>query len=225
LDFTQLSSLSWELRVHQTREMSQKDIERHIRAEKSNANSIDDLVEIAHAAWGATLDPSHDGIKTTELETALGLQLSYDIDTCLSHLEEINVFESAVPSGPDWYVISVRLDDIINGEVDDVAEEEIDAVIQHMQDDDQAGTPGTSAVTDGGRTTVRSVLSRAFDVSPSTVEQHLQGGDAVERLNTAIEEIEEHPDLTKGSGYDRIIFRRGAYRWRLTEWAVDLYRQ
>jgi len=205
--------------------MTRKDVEQYIRTEKGNAHSVDDLVDIAHAARSAQVGPATGGIKTTEIEDELGLQLDYGIATCLDHLGEIEIFGSRVPSGPDWYVISVRLDDIINGDVDDVVEDDIEAVIQHIQDDDPAGTTGATAATDGARTTVRSVLSSTFDIDPSTIEQHLRAGDSVERLNTAIEEIEEHPDLTKRATYDRIIFRRGALRWRLTERAVNLYRQ
>jgi hypothetical protein len=205
--------------------MTRQDVERYIRTEKGNAHSVDDLVDIAHAAWDAQIDPTTEGIKTAELEGELGLQLDYGIGTCLNHLEEIELFESRVPSGPDWYVISVRLDKVINGDVDDVAEDDIEAVIQHMQDDDPVGRTEATAATDGARTAVRSVLSSAFDVTPSTVEQHLRGGDPVERLNTAVEEIEDHPDLTKRETYGRIIFRRGALRWRLTKRAVNLYQK
>jgi hypothetical protein len=41
-------------------------------------------------------------------------------------------------------------------------------------------------------------------------------------LNTSIDAIEENDGVEKRDDYDRIVFRNAAYRYRLTEWAMEI---
>ena len=205
--------------------MTNADLEQYIRAEKARTDSIDEQVTIAHAMWDADLDQGHDGVKRADLEDELGLDLEYNIGTSLGHLEEIDVVDTTTPSGPSWYVISERRDTIINGEVDETAATDIERLITDMQADDPATDDETSAVADGAGVTVRTVVANEFDIMPEAVEQFLRKGDQVDKLNKAIDAIEDHDDVEMGDDYGRIIFRGAAYRYRLTKKAVDLCEQ
>lgn len=205
--------------------MTNADLEQYIRAKKARTDSIDEQVTIAHAMWDADIDPDHDGVKRADLEDELGLDLEYNVGTSLGHLEEIDVVEEFLPPGPSGYAISERLDDIVNGEADEVAETDIERLIQHIQDDDPATDDEASAVADGAGVTMRTVVADAFDVMPEAVEQYLRKGDQVDKLNDAIDAIEDHDDVEAHDDYGKIVFRNAAYRYRLTEKAVDLVEQ
>lgn len=73
--------------------------------------------------------------------------------------------------------------------------------------------------------TVRGVLSDTFDVLPDALEGYLREGDQVDKLNRAVRAIRDHDDLEARDDYGEILFRRGAYRYRLTPTAVDLYQR
>lgn len=202
--------------------MGQEDLERFIRAEKRNARSTDEQVNIALAMADQGIGPAHEGIVRSQIEDELGLDLHYNAGTSLGHLVEIELIEEFTPPGPTTFVISQRLDEIILGRVEETAAEDIELLIDHMQDDDPADADDTVAVADGSGTTVRRVLSNRFDIVPDAVEQYLRTGDQVEKLNASIDALEEHDDAEVGDDYDRIIFRNVAYRYRLTERAVSL---
>jgi len=203
--------------------MTEEHAERYIRIEKRGTRSVDDQVQISHGKWGRNIGPNNDGLREDEIEDELDLDLDYNVGTSLDHLVEIDVIEEVIPSGPDFYAISERLDDVINGRVDEVAAEDIEALIDHMQDDDPPEEEETTAVADGGGVTIRSLLSDEFDVLPDTMEHFLRRGDQVEKLNTAVEAISEHEEIEKREDYDEIMFRRGAHRYRLTEEQVARY--
>lgn len=78
---------------------------------------------------------------------------------------------------------------------------------------------------DGAGITVRTVVANEFDVMPEAVEQYLRKGDQVDKLNDAIEAIEDHDDIETRDNYGKIGFRNVAYRYRLTEKAVGLVEQ
>lgn len=205
--------------------MTKADLEQYIRAEKARTDSIDEQVTIALAMWDADIGPGHDGVKRADLEDELGLDLEFNIRTSLSHLEEIDVVDEFLPPGPSGYAISERLDDIVNGETDEVAETDIERLIRHIQDDDPATDDEASAVADGAGVTVRTVVADAFDVMPEAVEQYLRQGDQVDKLNDAIDAIEDHDDVETRDDYGKIVFRNAAYRYRLTGDAVTLCEQ
>lgn len=86
-------------------------------------------------------------------------------------------------------------------------------------------TPPTApsvAVADGAGRTIRSILATEFGIEPEQVTGHLQSGDPVERLNTAVEAIESSEEVTQAEDYGQIVFVRPAYRYRLTERAMNL---
>jgi len=203
--------------------MTKEHAERYIRIEKRGTRSVDDQVTISHGKWDQNIGPNDDGLREDEIEDELDLDLDYNVGTSLDHLVEIDVIEEVIPSGPDYYAISERLDDVINGRVDEVAAEDIEALIDHMQDDDPPEEEETTAVADGGGVTIRSLLSDEFDVLPDTMEHFLRRGDQVEKLNTAVETINENEEIEKREDYDEITFRRGAHRYRLTEEQVARY--
>lgn len=202
--------------------MTEDELEEFIRHEKHSAKSVDEQVQITVAMLDEPIGPLHDGVKRAHLEAHLGLDLEYNIGTSLSHLEEIGIVEEFLPPGPSGYAISERLDEIVNGRVDEVVEVDIDRLINHIQDDDPTSSDGDVAVADGGGTTVRSVVANAFDLGPESVEPFLRRGDQVEKLNTSIDAIEENEEVERRDGYGRIVFRNAAYRYRLTEWAIEV---
>jgi hypothetical protein len=202
--------------------MTEDELEEYIRNEKHSAKSVDEQVQITVAMLDEPIGPLHDGVKRADLEAYLGLNLEYNIGTSLSHLEEIGIVEEFLPPGPSGYAISERLDEIVNGRVGEVVEVDIDRLINHIQDDDPTSSDSDVAVADGGGTTVRSVVANAFDLGPESVEPFLRRGDQVEKLNTSIDAIEENEEVERRDGYGRIVFRNAAYRYRLTEWAIEV---
>lgn len=205
--------------------MSRNDAGNHTRSENADAHSVDEQVEITHAMWDHGVDPAHDGIKRADIESDLGLNLSYNVRTSLKHLAEAGMVEEFAPPGPSTLVIADWRDDaIVNGEVDETAAQGIEALIEHMQDDDPADEGDASAVADGARETIRSVISAQFDYNPAVLEGFLRKGDQVDKLNEAVKAIEENEDLSKRDEYGEIAFINMPYRYRLTPEAVDLYR-
>ena len=202
--------------------MSKKEAERHIRSQKGNTDSVDEQVIIAHAMWDEGIAPPRGGVKKAELEDQLGIVLKYNPGTSLDHLEEASMVESYTPPGPDGYAINERLDEIVNGRTGEVAEEDIEALIQHIHDDDPNPGQQADVATDGSRSTVRSVIADAFDLRPQAVEGFLRTGDQVLKLNTAIQAMEDK-GLPTRSSYGSIIFRNAAYRWQLNGTATGLY--
>ncbi|WP_152039945.1 hypothetical protein [Salinigranum salinum] len=202
--------------------MTKEELDRFIRSQKRKTHSVDEQVLIALSMYERGLGPLHDGAKRGDLEDELRLKLDYNIGTSLSHLEEIGVVESFLPPGPTGYAISERLDDIVNGKVDEIAETDIENLIRHIQDDDPASGGDAPAVADGSGVTVRRVVANTFDLTPEGVEDYLRHGDQVKKLNKAIDAIEDSPEADKRDDYGRIVFRNTAYRYRLTEKAVEL---
>lgn len=203
--------------------MTREHAERYILTENRRTLSSEDQVDISHAMWDEDITPTHDGIKSADIEDRLDLDLEYNVDTSIDHLEEADMVEGTAPDGPDFYAISERLDDIVNGEVDEVAEEDIELVIGHMQEDDPVSGDGTTAIADGGGATVRGVLSDEFDVVPDAMEDFLRDGDQFEKLNQAVDAIRDHDGVEARDDYGKIVIRRGAFRYTLTPHAVDLY--
>lgn len=202
--------------------MTEDELEEYIRHEKHSTKSVDEQIQITVAMLDEPIGPLHDGVKRADLEDYLGLDLEYNIGTSLFHLDEIGIVEEFLPPGPSGYAISERLDEIVNGRVDEVAEVDIEHLIDHIQDDDPTSSDGDVAVADGGGTTVRSVVADAFDLGPESVETFLRRGDQVEKLNTSIDAIEENEKVERRDEYGRVVFRNAAYRYRLTEWTIEI---
>lgn len=206
--------------------MTQANIRNYIETQKDNARSTDEQIAIAHAMWDNGVGPQHDGLKRAEIEDELNLDLSHKPKTSLKHLVDIDVVEEFTRPGPDTYVIADWRDEdaFILGEVTEAAETAIESLIDHMQDDDPVSGGTDPAVADGG-VTVRSVLSTRFDYEPQSVEEQLRIGDPVDKLNEAVDAIQETEDLETRDDYGEVVFINKAYRYRLSTTAVRLYEQ
>jgi hypothetical protein len=207
--------------------MSKQDVERYIYKRKRNTRSVDEQVDIAHAMWDNGIDQDHDGLKRSEIEAALGLNLSYNVDTSLSHLEDIDIDDEFVPPGPEILVIAEWMDggegEIVLGEVEEAAREGIDGLIDDLE---PSGAQSGAAVADGRGATTRSVVASEFDLIPSKLEQYLQATDKpVEVLNRAVEAIEEVDEVDLADSYGKIVFIHMPHRHRLSKKAMDLYEQ
>lgn len=206
--------------------MSKQEVDTYIHRKKQNTHSVDNLIKIAHAMWDHRKHPNEEGVKRSALVDELGLDLDYSAKTCLNHLTEIDILEEYRKPGPKTYVIADWHDEVfIMGMVDEAADEGIEAVIDHVRDEDPISGDDTPAVADGAGITLRQVVAKQFDLQPAALEQHLRGGDQVGKLNSAVEAIEKHDDFEPRDDYGEIRFINVPYRYRLTEFAVDLYEQ
>jgi hypothetical protein len=213
-------------------------LEAYVRERKGNTHSVGDQVTVAKAFYEAGIGPAEKGLKRAELLDSLDVDIEYQPRTVLNHLVDAGVLAQTAPPGPDVFAISERLDDIVNGQVTEEAEANLDALIAHIDDElqvtelsaDAAERDGPQArisapsvaVADGAGRTIRSILAAAFGVEPEQVTDFLRSGDPVDRLNTAVEVIESSEEVTKSEDYGQIVFVRPAYRYRLTEQAMDL---
>jgi hypothetical protein len=209
-----------------------------IRDRNGDIPSVDDQVTLAKAFFEAGLGPDAEGIRRTEIVDSLDVELDYRPRTVLKNLVDIGVLSETAPPGPDVFAISERLDEIVLGHVTEEAEENLEALIAHIDDElqvtelsedaaerdgAQVQTPAPSvAVADGSGRTVRSILATEFGVEPEEVTDFLRTGDPVEKLNTAVEAIESSEEVSKSEEYGRILFVHQAYRYRLTEQAMNL---
>ncbi len=214
------------------------EVVRYIRERKDTTHSVDDQIKLAKAFYEADIGPDSDGIKRTELLDELGLELDYQAKTVLNHLVDLDLLEATTPPGPNVFAISERIDEIVNGHVTEEANTNLDSLIAHIDDelqsvelDDDAAELGAPtaltsvpsvALADGAGRTIRSILATEFAVSPERVVEHLRSGDPVERLNTAVDAIESSEEVTKSEEYGRIVFLNQAYRYRLTEDAMNM---
>lgn len=204
--------------------MTREHAERYIREQKGHTRSVDDQVQISHAMWdhGLTGGPSQ-SLMERALVDKLDLDLEYLLRTSLDHLLEIDVVFEVVEAEQDWYHICGWTYEIIWGRIDEYAHAGVEALIDHMQDDDRE-------VADGGRESIREVLAREFGIGPEGVEAYLRIGrdqeiawGQMDPLNTAVKAIEAHPEIEKRDDYGEIIIERGHYRYQLSEAQVDRY--
>lgn len=210
----------------------------YIRERKSNTHSVDDQIAIAKAFHNAGITPEDNGVKRTDLVDALDVEIEYHLRTVLEHLVDIDVLARAAPPGPDVFAISERTDEIVLGQVTEEAEQNLEALIAHIDDElqvtsleaqaaeldgpDARISAPSVAVADGAGRTIRSILATEFDIEPERVVEHLQSGDPVNRLNTAVNAIKSSEEVEKSEAYGQILFVSPAYRYRLTEQAMEL---
>lgn len=204
--------------------MSREDVEHYIRSQNGSTLSIADQIIIAHWLRDRGIGPAHDGLKRTEIAEAIGDRLDYQVRTSLKHLREADIVEEFRDSGPDTYVIADWHEEVfVMGMVDEAAAEGVEALIDHIQDDDPSSSGDAPAVADGG-VTLRRVVSSQFDLQPNALEQFLREGDQVEKLNDAVKAIEES-DYETREDYGAIEFLNVPYRYRLTEKVTNLYEE
>ena len=206
---------------------------KHIMEKNSGKRSIEDQVSVARLLYEKDITSSEKGVTRKEIEKLLDeqdVEINHRVDTCLENLREVDVVERKKPPGPDVYVIGERIDEIINGQVEEFAEKEIESLIDHMDDEIEriqtielgsdshgAGTEQTIAITDGAGHTIRNILSQKFGIPSGKIEDYLRKGDRVKKLNEAVQAIKSHDELTKREDYGEILFLAQPYRYRLTE--------
>lgn len=203
-------------------------IAEYIKKHKGNVPSVDDQVIVVKNLLDAGITPNKEGCTRRELADKLESKLQYNIRTLLDHLVGINLIEENSPPGPTAFVISQRTTEIVNGEVNEEVEKNLEGLISHIDDElyvasttsDITDTP--IAVTDGAGRTIRSILAEEFNLAPEQVESYLRRGDELEKLNAAVDAIKQSDSVTKGDAYDKIVFRRQAYRYRLTQKAIEI---
>jgi hypothetical protein len=204
--------------------MSKADAESFIRQRKRNTRSTDDQVQTSHAMWDGNIDRDHDGLKRKKIEDSLSLSIDHRPKTVLHHLEEIGIVEEFV-SGPPRLAIAEWMDngngEIVLGWVGEAAEQGLSA----LADEIESPKSGSEAATaDGSGVTLRSVVASELDLIPERVEDYLRTTSSpVDVLNQAVDAIEETDGVGKSDDYGKIAFINTAYRYRLTQMAVDLY--
>lgn len=207
--------------------MGYKRAERYIRTEKKRVQNLDELVDISHGMWDNNFGPDSDGIPHSVAEEELGLDLGEDTRRSFEHLVDIDILEKIEnPSGPNRYTIAEWRDGndaIVNGAVPEAAQEGIENLIDHIHEEDPPGSDDAPAVADGSGTTVRSVVASEFNVAPEAVETTLQNGDPVERLNDAVEAIEESDAVDTTENYGKITWVNSKKHYRQSKWAIELY--
>lgn len=211
-------------------------IEQHIRKYNNDTDSLDDQIAVAEVLYEAGIGPDHDGIKKTELAEQLDTDLEYQPRTILNNLVDIGFVEATSPPGPDVFAISERRDEIVNGRVTEEAKKNLEALIEHIDDElqpldledraaelegSQVGTEVPSiAMADGAGRTIREILADEFKIDQEQVVNFLQSGDPIDRLNSAVEAVEDSEEVSKSEDYGRVVFVQQAYRYRLTEKAM-----
>ncbi|MDL0134329.1 hypothetical protein [Halobacterium salinarum] len=209
----------------------------YIRERKSNTHSVDDQIALAKAFHDAGIGPDDDGVTRTNVLDALDIEIEHQLRTVLDHLVEIDVLDRTTPPGPDVFAISERTDEIVLGRVTEEAEQNLEALIAHIDDElqvtsleaeaaelngpDARISAPSVAVADGAGRTIRSILAAEFDIEPERVVERLQSGNPVDRLNTAVNAIESSEEVEKSEAYGQILFVNPAYRYPLTEQATE----
>jgi len=214
-----------ELSGYEHRRMAESHTKTIIRFLKGSKDSIEDITNIVLNMWDKGIGPTHEGTTRSDVESDLGISLNYAAKTGLEHAVDTRLVERDPEDSDDLpvYVIAEWMNggsgDVVNGNVDDAAEEAIEAIIDHIHATDPSGS---TAVADGGLT-VRDVVADEFTAAASAIEGRLRRGDLVENVNTAVEAIEESSHVSMRSDYGRITFRYGAFNYRLTPLAVTLF--
>lgn len=214
-----------------------EELAEYIRTRNTHTQSLDDQVALAKALYRDGIGPDHEGMKSTELREELDTDLHHRSRTVLENLVEIDVVDRVKPAGPDVFAISERTDEIVDGRVKQEAQRNLEALVEHVDDELQAvevvdstterrdltpdGEPSV-ALSDGAGTAIRSILAKEFGVAPEEVIGYLRSGDPVDRLDAAVDAIESSEEVAKSQEYGRILFVNPAYRYRLGETAVDL---
>lgn len=204
------------------------DLASFVREENGQLSTAEEQAKLATFLMDEGIGPEHEGCTPREIEERLGDDVDYSVRTLLDHLVNLGLAEEIRPSGPEILLVSERVNEVINGRIEEEVERNLNELIDHMDgqlrvsstEDLQTGSPLAAA--DGAGETIRSLLAKEFEVSPEHVESHLRKGDQLTKLNTAVEAIENSDWATKGDEYGKINYVRPPNRYRLTEKAVEL---
>jgi len=202
--------------------MSHKHIQQTISALKQGTRSTDSQIIVSHWLLSNRYGPASKGIKRSSIKAELSTQLTYTTKTSLSHLIDIGLVEEFLERDITYTIAEWHPETFVMGMVEEAAAEGIEALIDDLEPlESEEGKP--TIATDGSGITLREVIADAFDLYPDEVEPFLQKGDPLERLNDAVEAIEESVEHEVGNDYGPIEFRNAAYRYRLTDTAIQLY--
>lgn len=199
-----------------------------VREENKQLPTAEEQAKLAGLLIDNGVTPEHEGYTLHELEEGFTDDFEHSLRTLLDHLVDLDLVEEIRPSAPEILLVSERVNEVINGRVEEEVERNLNELIDHMDgqlqvsstEELQAGSPPATA--DGAGETIRSLLAKEFDVSPEDVESHLRKGDQLTKLNTAVETIENSEWTTKGDEYGKINYVRPPNRYHLTEKAVEL---
>lgn len=201
--------------------MSKEHISRLIEFLKEGTRSTDSQAELAIWLENNDYSPTADGVTRSTLEDKLGGSLSHTVRTCLNHLVDIELVEEYLEREGTYVIAEWHPDVFVMGNVDGAAREGIEALLDDLDDHSTEGEDSAVA-TDGAGVTRRQAVADMFDLHPRAVEDHLRSGDPVNRLNGAVEGLEEH-GFDTGANYGEILFRNPAYRYRLTPEAEAVF--
>lgn len=202
--------------------MSIKPILKYIRNTHSHHPSLKDQIRVI-VLFGdheTTRDNPLTQREIDALATTVGVEFDHNLHTSLSNLYDAGLIDRFKKPGPEWYVISERRDEIVNGEAEAVLDVDREQLITHIQETDpSSGTAPAETAADGG-TTLRGIVAAGLGVEPKGVEPHLRAGDwkdQRERVNRAIEAIEDAEEHECRDSYGRIVLRPRAYRYHIAE--------
>ncbi|MEA1932792.1 MAG: hypothetical protein U9O06_14770 [Euryarchaeota archaeon] len=202
--------------------MTKKHIEQTISILKQRTRSTDTQMTISHWLLSNDYGPASGGVKRSAIEDKVGDSLTHTVVTSLSHLEDIGFVEEYLERDVTYVIAEWHPDVFVMGKVDKVAAEGIEVLIDDLEPP-ESRSGETKIATDGSGVSLRKVIADTFDLHVEEVEPHLRRGDPVNRLNNAVEAIEENEYHEVGNNYGKIVFRNPAYRYRLTETAKQLY--
>lgn len=210
----------------------------YVREREEGARSLDDQIAIVETLYRKGVGPDHDGLALSEIREQVDLDIEYQIKTLTENLVDVDVLEQVDPAGPNVFAISERRDEIVSGRIEEEAERNIEALVEHIDDELQTVqleeeaaewsnegavvTEPSVALADGAGRTLRSILAEEFGVAPEHIIEYLRSGNPVDRLNTAVEAIESSDEVTKSKEYGRILFVQPTHRYRLSKTAIEL---
>ncbi|GGK83368.1 hypothetical protein [Haloarcula sebkhae] len=193
-----------------------------VRTEHDHQPSVEDQVRViaivAHNGFAESQSLSQADIEAHAEDDDVEFDCA-DARPALDNLVDIGILQRSNPGGDRTYVISERLDDIVNGEFEETLRTDREALIEHIKDDDPPEEPEDVAVADGG-VTVRQVVAEALEVVSEGVEARLRAGDATDQrepLNTAVDAIADDEDIVKRDTYGKILLRKSGYQYRFSE--------
>lgn len=166
--------------------------------------------------------------RTSEVEDVLDEQTECEVSTCLKNLTRIDIL-TEVGSGGGSYIMHHRTGTPFwSGPGGKKFRALLQEEIERLLGDLEPAEKSAPAVSDGGSLTKREVIATRLtergsidvDPSPSQVEEAIQApADPVtrmERLDIAVEAVEESDHVDKGANYEPMGWRNPANKYTLT---------
>lgn len=209
-----------------TAEMDISKLIKLVRSEHEHQPSVDDQIRALKILIEYGYDRPERLTQAEIEEYAEDLGIVWDCADArpaLDNLVELGLVAREQPNDGRAYAISERLDEIINGRFEEILLEDREALIDHIRDEDPA-EPEEGAVADGSGATPRTVVADALDVPQADIVPHLRAGapeDQSDRINDAIDALEEHDEIETRSTYGKIVVKQSGYRYWLTRRSID----